>query len=310
MTSTTTSSPGVVVEQTIFSFTARPGMATNLNLLPALALLLLILPTNLSAGTNSVTACGTVITTAGTWKLTNNLTCSGDAVEIQISSVNLKLNGFTITGPGADSGSAHGILIVSSAGTGLKSVTILGPGTVTAFPDGVIFNGTNGGGVVDVNLTSNGIGLVLNSDNLGAASTALLVSQNNLQKNDIGIDAGSLTSSTIAGNNCSGNHDGIDLLAGSGNKLLGNTCSNNTHAGITLGGSGSTGSAGNTLEGNRTSNNTFYGIFLGPAADDDHLIGNVALGNHFLDINDENSNCGSDTYVSDVFGTADESCVK
>ena len=106
MTSTTTSSPGVAIEQTIFSFTARPGMATNLNLLPALALLLLILPTNLSAGTNSVTACGTVITTAGTWKLTNNLTCSGDAVEIQISSVNLKLNGFTITGPGADSGSA------------------------------------------------------------------------------------------------------------------------------------------------------------------------------------------------------------
>ena len=106
MTSTTTSSPGVVVEQTIFSFTARPGMATNLNLLPALALLLLILPTNLSAGTNSVTACGTVITNAGTWTLANNLTCSGDAVEIQVSSVNLKLNGFTITGLGAGSGSA------------------------------------------------------------------------------------------------------------------------------------------------------------------------------------------------------------
>ena len=51
-------------------------------------------------------------------------------------------------------------------------------------------------------------------------------------------------------------------------------------------------------------------LFLGPAADHDHLVGNVALGNHFLDINDENSNCGSDTYVSDVFGTADESCVK
>ena len=272
--------------------------------------LILILPASMFAASNVVTMCGIVITSPGTWTLANNLTCAGEGIDIQVSNVILKLNGFIISGPGASSGNGNGVLIVSSGGTGLKMVTILGPGTVTNFPAGIAFTGATGGGAVDVNLTNNAAGLLLNSDKLGVASTGLLISRNNIQKNFQGISAGGLTTSTIVGNNCSNNGDGIGLGSSGGNKLLGNTCNDNNHAGIVLGGVGSSGSTGNTLEGNQTSNNGFYGIFLGDNADGNHLLGNEAFGNHFLDINDENFNCGTNTYKRDVFGTADRPCVR
>ena len=65
-----------------------------------------------------------------------------------------------------------------------------------------------------------------------------------------------------------------------------------------------------TVESNETSNNRFYGIFLGSSTSGNHLIGNVALHNHFVDINESNPDCGTDTFLSDVFGTASQSCVK
>lgn len=271
---------------------------------------LLVLSGGLAAATNSVTACSTVITAPGTWILENNLSCTGDAIDIQSNHVTLKLNGFAITGPGSSNGSANGVLVASSGGTSLKDVTILGPGTITMFPSGITFTGTNGGGAVDVSLLSNAQGIAFTSDALGAAPASLVISQNNLQKNDNGIDASSLSSSTIAGNVCTGNVDGINLAAGTGNKLVGNTCDNNTHAGISLGGLAGSSCAGNTLEGNHTANNTFYGIALYVNTSMNHLIGNVSLGSAFADILDENSNCGTNTYRSDVFQNASQSCIK
>ena len=267
--------------------------------------LLLITPAHLFARANPVTTCGTLITTSGTWALANNLTCTGDGIDIQVSNVTLKLNGFVISGPGASSGSASGILIASAGNRSLSNVTILGPGTVTNYPSGINFTGTSGGSAVDVTLTANTEGFVFNNDAVGTAPRSLVISQNNLQKNaEAGIDASSLNSSTIAGNVFNGNHEGI-MISGTGNTLVGNTSSSNTHAGILF-----LSGAGNTVEANQTRNNRFYGIALYPGANGNHVLNNVSFGSGFDDILDDNSNCGTDTYANNVFGKANESCIK
>src|SRR5215467_3535879 len=104
---------------------------------------LTLVPTILAAS-NSVSSCGSVITRSGTWTLTQNLTCTGDGIDVQAANVILKLNGFTITGPGSNTGT--GVLVASSEGTSLNNVTVVGPGTITNFQNGITFQGTHGGG--------------------------------------------------------------------------------------------------------------------------------------------------------------------
>jgi parallel beta-helix repeat protein len=269
----------------------------------------LTLTSTLLAASNSVASCGTIITSPGTWTLTQNLTCPGDGIDVQAGNVTLKLNGFTITGPGTNAGT-NGVLFASPNGLTLDNVTILGPGTITKFQDGIVFQGTNGGGSVDVAILGNLIGILLRGGTAAAPPKNLIISQNTLHSSADGI-SGSLAASTIVGNSCSNSSDCIDLVGASGNKIVGNFCNSNSHAGIVVGANGSgSASTGNTIEGNQTSNNRFYGIFLGPSSSSNHLIGNVAFHNSFLDINEFNSHCGSDTFLSDVFGTTSQSCVK
>jgi len=268
---------------------------------------LTLVPTILAAP-NSVSSCGSAITSSGTWTLTQNLTCMGDGIDVQAGNVILKLNGFTITGPGTNTGT--GVLVASSDGTSLNKVTIIGPGTITNFQNGIAFQGTNGGGAVDLTIAGNFMGLLLLSDTAEVIPSNLLISENQLQ-NSVESISGPLAASTIVGNSCSNSEDCINLIGASGNKILGNLCDGNRHAGIEIGANtGGTFSTGNTVEGNQTSNNRFYGIFLGPDSSGNHLIGNVAFQNKFLDINEFNPHCGSDTFFSDVFGRASQSCVK
>lgn len=268
----------------------------------------LTLTPTIVAASNSVASCGSAITSPGTWTLTQNLTCTGDGIDVQAGNVILKLNGFTITGPGTNAGT--GVLVASSDGTSLNKVTVLGPGTIRNFQNGIVFQGTNGGGAVDLGIVSNLMGILLLVDTAAVVPSNLLISQNRLQSSMESI-SGSLATSTIVGNNCSNSEDCINLVGVSGNNILGNVCSDNRHAGIEVGANTSGGlSTGNRVEGNQTSNNRFYGIFLGPSSSGNHLIGNVAFQNRFLDINEFNPNCGGDTFLSDVFGRASQSCVK
>jgi hypothetical protein len=62
--------------------------------------------------------------------------------------------------------------------------------------------------------------------------------------------------------------------------------------------------------GNQVSNNLNAGIGLESPTTSDHFSGNVAFGNAVFDISDSNAGCGSDTYKSDVFGTANQACIK
>jgi len=268
---------------------------------------LTLMPTILAAS-NSVSSCGSAITSSGTWTLTQNLTCTGDGIDVQAGNVILKLNGFTITGPGTNAGA--GVLVASPEGTRLNKVTVVGPGTITNFQNGIVFQGTNGGGAVDLTIAGNLMGILLLSDTAAVIPSNLLISENQLQ-NSVESISGPLAASTIVGNSCSNSEDCINLVGASGNKILGNLSNGNRHAGIEVGANtGGSVSTGNTVEGNQTSNNRFYGIFLGPNSSGNHLIGNVAFQNRFLDINEFNLQCGSDTFLSDVFGRASQSCVK
>src|SRR5215469_3209406 len=268
----------------------------------------LTLTPTIAAAANSVTSCGSTITSSGTWTLTQNLTCTGDGIDVQAANVILKLNGFTITGPGTNAGT--GVLVASSEGTSLNKVTVLGPGTITNFQNGIVFQGTNGGGAVDLAIVNNLMGILLLGDTASVIPLNLLISQNQLQSSVESI-SGPLAESTIVGNSCSNSEDCINLVGASGNRILGNLCNGNRHAGIEVGANiGGGVSTGNTVEGNQTSDNRIYGIFLGPDSSANHLIGNVAFQNRFLDINEFNPHCGGDTFLSDAFGRASQSCVK
>lgn len=275
----------------------------------SLGVILLMLTGRPLAASNIVNSCGIAITQAGTWTLSQNLTCTGDGIDVQVGNVILKLNGFTITGPGTSAGT-NGVLVASSGGTSLNKVTVLGPGTITNFQNGIVFQGTNDGGAVDLTIAGNLMGILLLSDAAAVIPSNLLISENQLQ-NSVDSISGPLAASTIVGNSCSNSEDCINLVGASGNKILGNLCDGNRHAGIEVGANtGGSVSTRNTVEGNQTSNNRFYGIFLGPESSGNHLIGNVAFQNKFLDINEFNPHCGSDTFLRDVFGRASQSCVK
>jgi len=288
-------------------------MRTNFSAVVTAAFLALALPATLLAA-NTVTTCGTVIAIPGTWTVVNNLNCAGVGVAIQVNNVVLKLNGFTITGPGTAAGT--GVLVVSPAGFGLKNVKIVGPGTITNFAAGILLLGTAGGGVTDATLSNNGNGLIANFDGGGVQAKSLLITQNQIVNNlGNGIQGSAINMSIIVGNNASNNGSaaggsGIWLGMAATNMVQGNICNNNFDDGIRLGGAGGNGATGNTVLGNQTNHNSNFGIGLETPTVSDHFTGNVAFGNAVFDIDDSNPSCGSNTYKSDVFGIANQACIK
>jgi parallel beta-helix repeat protein len=95
-------------------------------------------------------------------------------------------------------------------------------------------------------------------------------------------------------------NDGILLLGGSG-KVHGVSATGN--------GSGTAvDSAGNDVRGN-TMDNFSYGIILGFGATGNTIIGNFAHGNGVVDLSDGNSNCDSNVWRGNDFGTANQSCI-
>lgn len=89
-----------------------------------------------SASVQLVTTCGTVITSAGTYVVANDLgPCTGDGIDVAHNNVTLSLNGHTITGNDTNNHTANeqlGVLLANVTG-----VKVHGPGTITAFDGGV-----------------------------------------------------------------------------------------------------------------------------------------------------------------------------
>ncbi len=279
-------------------------------LVGAFVLFMLAFPASLFAGV--VTSCGTVIVAPGTWTVANNLTCAGLGVQIATNNVTLRLDGFTITGPGTGGGT--GVLVISTAGTGVSNARILGPGTITSFSAGIAFLGTAGGSAVGITLNGNGDGLVADFA-AGVQCKSLLITQNTITQNAAnGIRGSAINTSTIVGNNTSNNGasgagSGIWLAQAASDMAQGNISNGNTTNGIRLGGAGGNGATGINVVGNQTNNNGQFGIGLENPTVSDSLSGNFAFGNAVFDIDDVNPGCGSNHYKSDVFGTKNQPCI-
>ena len=101
------------------------------------------------------------------------------------------------------------------------------------------------------------------------------------------------------------------VLNGTSSSFLGNISNGSTGDGIAIGApSGAILAIGNTFEGNITNSNSQVGIHEYSASSGSHFTGNVASSNGVLDISEAHTGCATDTYKSEVFGTANLTCVK
>jgi nitrous oxidase accessory protein NosD len=141
-------------------------------------------------------ACGQVV--SGVVNLTANLSCSGeDGIIVGGPNTVIKMNGFSITGPGQDS-SKVGIMVPN-----VDNVVVNGPGSISNFQAGVLLTGATGFTINSVILSNNQIGTFMT----GAENAQ--VQQNIIQGNSIGVTSHSSTGAAIDSNLMNGN-----LLAG------------------------------------------------------------------------------------------------
>lgn len=136
--------------------------------------------------------------------------------------------------------------------------------------------------------------------------------------NDVTLN---LNSHTITGNSAA---FGILVLGGSGAKIRGPGTVTSFGAGIDVNGTNGSvrgvtatensfegidlESPGNTVKGNVTTSNSF-GIFVDGGATGNTIIGNYSHGNSTDDLVDFNSNCDSNVWRGNDFGTANQSCI-
>ena len=234
------------------------------------------------AMTNSVTACGTTITTSGTYTVMADIgPCTSDGIVIKANAVTLNLNGHTLTGSDTTNATANeqvGVVIRK-----VTSVTVNGPGTVTAFDAGVDVQGGSGNTVQNVTVHDN-IAHVLLTGGVGGMGDPTT--------NPCNFGDGILTDgskfNTIAGNTSyhNGPFSGIALVGAShGNVVSGNNTHDQTVSNVLVAGTpgaGLTGPCGpfgaNIIGRGRLHQDT--GIRVeGPGAANNQVTGNMSTGN-------------------------------
>lgn len=248
-----------------------------------------------------ITQCGTVITQPGHYILANDLSCGGpspvdpvqgtpllnpfDAIEIMADHVTLLLDGHTITGDGGD---GNGITVGVGVPSGNSHVSIVGPGTVTAFQSGVLFEQVSHSSVADVNSIGNEFGFAVNGGFSAGCGQACPSTKNTFQGNSAD----------------SNSQHGFTLNGASHNTFRSNDASNNAAIGILL----------FTAEDNDVRDNTAnfnsVGIAISAGSGTNNaLSGNTAQGNG-LDLDDDNTNCDSNTWKKNTFGSANQPCIQ
>jgi len=241
-----------------------------------------------------------VIAAPGNYELTGNLgPCPMDAIDIEASNVQLKLNGYTITAGFAPL--YAGISVNPSGVARLTGIQIQGPGEVTGFANGIYITNVDNVQVSKVTCAQNGAGL------LGNLVTGLQLQQNVFARN---VGDGLLVNSTngmFKQNDISGNGlAGMTLLTGRGNHVENNTVDGNIGTGILIEDSG------DQIQNNTANGNTFEGIILFDLFADvsgNQLQNNTAEGNG-IDLWDTTA-CGANTWHNDIFFTSNPgSCIK
>jgi parallel beta-helix repeat protein len=291
--------------------------------LAILAGLLLALPgTGQASPPLQINSC-TTINTRGHYELVANLTSSVACIKITASHVHLKLNGHTITflapppppppadGPTSDSPATDGpagILVV-----GVSHVDIEGPGIITGFGRGVDFEGVDSSEVKGVTSTGNFFGFVVNRD--FATPDLNNLSEKNWFRDNIssGNNSHGFTLNGASNNNFINNvasnnlGNRILLFDGNENQLKVNTANGNAGAGIRAEGGGA--STGHTLTDN-TANGNGFGIQILGGSTGNSVKGNTALTNLSFDLLDGNATCDNNVWMSNVFNTANQTCIQ
>ncbi|MBC8413089.1 right-handed parallel beta-helix repeat-containing protein [bacterium] len=222
-----------------------------------------------------------IVTTAGSYYLTSNLTSTGKGIDINVDNVTIDLMGFTMTGPGTAGN--YGI-----EGVDIKNLTIKN-GTITNFALGVWLPSPSGRATIDnikaAGNMGNGIdasngSIVKNctaSDNggYGIVANDSVVRGNTANNNG---NAGVLAHGSSVVNNTASFNAGSGFYGG-GTSFINNTSSNNTVNGFTV-------LSGTILRGNSSTNNSAMGINLSSVTSPGAMIdGNIATGNTSANMN-------------------------
>jgi parallel beta-helix repeat protein len=139
----------------------------------------------------ATSSCGQVV--EGLIELNSNLNCNGDGLIVGANGTTIRLNGYTITGPGPDSSKA-GVSVGNQDG-----VRIEGPGTIEQFQAGILASGAEGTVIDGMNLKDNQIAV------FSTGTEGLQAMQNEVTHNGIGMASHSsngleLTENLISGN--------------------------------------------------------------------------------------------------------------
>jgi parallel beta-helix repeat protein len=236
----------------------------------------------------AITQCGTVISQPGHYFLANDLSCfDQDGVDIVADHVDLMLNNHQISNVFQDF-FGQGISVGIGVPSGNSHVHIIGPGTITGFEGGIRFEQVSFSSVEDVTSTFNFFGFVVNGGFAVGCNQSCPSTKNSFQGNTAtfndqhGFTTNGATDNTFRDNNASNNSagGGILLFEASNNDVRANTTNGNGGAGIGV------------------SVGTGNSIFL-----------NISQNNGTFDLEDDNTNCDSDTWKNNTFGSANQSCI-
>jgi parallel beta-helix repeat protein len=263
----------------------------------------------LSNGAITGCAIGVVIGGVGKHKITN-VTSQGNAAD-----------GFLV------SGAVSGVKLTNctAAGNAFDGVDFGGAGEKNKFA-GVVATGNGGEGFDFVNSHNNKLSDCIASGNTGRGFLIVNGNGNKLSRNaafnnnvNFTIDGnGNKLSQNTAGG---GMLRGFDI-SGTENKLSKNYAVSNTQAGFSIFGTDNAvskctatsngidgltinaGSTGTSIKGSRAINNAGVGIRVFAMGAMSALKGNTSLQNGIFDVADHNTDCGSNVWTDNLFGTS------
>ena len=329
----------IVADSTAVGLQARRGVAMNgvrrrgprgrirrarlplgvLVLILMLAMLAIVVGHADAQSSTPVSACGTVLSTPGSYHLTGNLgPCPGHGVEITATNVTLDLRGFGITGASSPSSCnldvpQHGIMI--SNGTGVHVTN----GTVKNFVDGVVAANARVSAMTVLDSCVFGISMFFNGgiaeDNtvMRSGSDGIVLSQTSgsmVRGNEIiashryGVilpdtaNGNTIRDNVFTANGVAAGEGGAILVGfGNGNQIINNQANDNFN-GIILR------TNDNLVDGNMAGSNHSFGIVVDVVgAARNRIQNNSAAGNGFTDLSDANGGCGSNIWLNNSFAT-------
>lgn len=216
-----------------------------------------------SAAAINPVTCGSVIKSPGSYKLHED--CSGQGIVIKASNVMLDLNRHTMTGTGMSGN--YGIYAVD-----VGNVQIVGPGVIKKYFIGIVLGEVGGievGSVTVRKSTTDGVNVQLAE----AVSFDGTVSENN---GGVGFYEAFTGGNSFHNVRATGNpQDGIEVVDSFETQITKST----------------------------TSGNGDDGIFVVNGSQGNFIANNTALGNGNFDLYDGNTNCDSNIWTGNTFGT-------